>query len=196
MSQGGNLMVTSQKLDRRKKYTQMVLKQSLMELLKEKQMSTITVKEICALADVNRSTFYAHYTNHFDLLAQIENEFIDDMTMYLQSYNFEGGEAALQISEKIISYFGSKFEECQTLLSDYSGSSFEKKVRQVAQTYMVTNWMEISHMDEDILEYASAFIVSGSIEMMKVWLQNDMDKTPKEMAAIITNIVNKGVGSY
>src|SRR5699024_3526812 len=159
------------------------LKQSLMDVLKEKQMSTITVKEICALADVNRSTFYAHYTYHFDLLSQIENEFIDDMTMYLQSYNFEGVVAALHILEKIILYFGSKFEECQTLLSDYSGSSFEKKVRQVAQTYMVTNWMEISHMDEDILEYASAFIVSGSIEMMKVWLQNDMDKTPKEMAA-------------
>src|SRR5699024_8917539 len=112
--------------------------------------------------------------NHFDLLAQIENEFIDDMTMYLQSYNFEGGEAALQISEKIISYFGSKFEECQTLLSDYSGSSFEKKVRQVAQTYMVTNWMVISHMDEYILVYDSAFIVYGSIDVMILWLHKYM----------------------
>src|SRR5699024_12391094 len=104
MSQGGNLMVISQKLDRRKEDTQMVLKQSLMDVLKEKQMSTSTVKEICALADVNRSTFYAHYTNHFELLAQRENEVIDDMTMYLQSYNFEGGEAGLRLSDKIISY--------------------------------------------------------------------------------------------
>src|SRR5699024_12375031 len=100
-------------------------KQRLMDLLKEKQMSTITVKEICALADVNRSTFYAHYTNHFDLLAQIENEFIDDMTMYLQSYNLEGGEAALQISAKILSYFGSEYEECQTLVSDHSAAPSE-----------------------------------------------------------------------
>src|SRR5699024_12575379 len=98
MSQGGNLMVISQKLDRRKKDSQMVLKQRLMELLKEKQMSKITVKEICALADVNRSTLYAHYTNHFDLLIQIENEFIDDMTMYMQAYKFAGVVAVVHVS--------------------------------------------------------------------------------------------------
>ena len=35
-----------EKLDARKRYTQMVLKQSLLELLKEKPVSRITVKEV------------------------------------------------------------------------------------------------------------------------------------------------------
>ena len=52
-----------EKLDARKRYTQMVLKQSFLELLKEKPVSRITVKEVCALAQLNRATFYAHYSD-------------------------------------------------------------------------------------------------------------------------------------
>ena len=42
--------------DRRVKYTQMVLNESLLEVLREKPLSRITVKEICDRADINRST--------------------------------------------------------------------------------------------------------------------------------------------
>ena len=48
-----------EKLDARKRYTQMVLKQSFLKLLKEKPVNRITVKEVCALAQLNRATFYA-----------------------------------------------------------------------------------------------------------------------------------------
>ena len=44
------------KTDARKRYTQMVLKQSLLKLLKEKQVNRITVKEVCELAQLNRAT--------------------------------------------------------------------------------------------------------------------------------------------
>lgn len=185
--------MASEKMDRRKKYTRMVLKQSLMDLLKKKQISTITVKEVCALADINRSTFYAHYFDHYDLLEQIEEELIEDLTMYLNSYNFEKEEEAFQMTEKLIDYFAAKQEECQTLLSDNSDSSFEQKVRHVARKYMMTNREEIAYQDEDISEYVSSFIIGGSIAVMKEWLLNDMNKTSKEIAGIITNLANKGI---
>lgn len=41
---------------------------ALIELLKERSFSEITVSEICKKANVNRSTFYSHYTNTVDLL--------------------------------------------------------------------------------------------------------------------------------
>ncbi|PAV29624.1 TetR family transcriptional regulator [Virgibacillus profundi] len=185
--------MTSDKLDRRKKYTRMVLKDSLMKLLKEKQISTITVKEICELADINRSTFYAHYSDQFDLLEQIEEELIEEMIMYLRTYDFEKEDEALQMTERLIKYFASKQDECQTLLNENVDSSFEKKVMVVAQRFIMKDWMEVKHLDEDISEYLSTFIVSGSIQVMKVWLNNGMDKSPKEMAEIIINVINKGI---
>lgn len=44
--------------------------QAFLELLEKKDFSYITVKEICAKAGVNRSTFYLHYETVEDLLSE------------------------------------------------------------------------------------------------------------------------------
>ncbi len=62
--------------DARVRYTQKVLKDSLLQLLEKKPINKITVKEVCELAELNRATFYAHYTDCFDLLESIENEML------------------------------------------------------------------------------------------------------------------------
>ena len=62
------------KTDARVKYTKMVLKKALLELMQHKPVNKITVKEICERAELNRATFYAHYSDCFDLLESIEEE--------------------------------------------------------------------------------------------------------------------------
>lgn len=44
--------------------------EALLSLLLEKDFAYITVKDVCARAGVNRSTFYLHYENTADLLAE------------------------------------------------------------------------------------------------------------------------------
>jgi AcrR family transcriptional regulator len=50
-------------IDRRVARTRTVLQQALIELIPERGFAGITVEEICARADVGRSTFYTHYEN-------------------------------------------------------------------------------------------------------------------------------------
>ncbi|WP_405100212.1 TetR/AcrR family transcriptional regulator [Oceanobacillus sp. FSL H7-0719] len=187
--------MSSKKMDRRKKYTRMVLKDSLLQLLKEKQFSAITVKEICETADINRSTFYAHYTDQYELLEKIEEEMIDDLNLYLRSYNFKEKNEVLQMTEKIIEYFSEKKDEVQILLNTSSHSSFQLKVMEVAHRYISKQWKEFEHMDEDLAKYLSVFIVSGSVQVIKLWLNDDdgLEKSPKEMALFINNLIDKGV---
>lgn len=45
------------KVDRRIKYTKMVLEESFIRLLEKKDISQISIKEICENADINRATF-------------------------------------------------------------------------------------------------------------------------------------------
>ncbi|MFD1849808.1 TetR/AcrR family transcriptional regulator [Oceanobacillus bengalensis] len=182
-------------MDRRKKYTRMVLKDSLMKLLKEKQISTITVKEICELADINRSTFYSHFSDQFDLLNQIEEEIIEDMNSYLSQYNFDKEEESLQMIEKILEYIISKHDICQTLLNENGDAAFQKRVMIVAQRFLMKNWKAVNNINEDISEYLSTFLISGSIHVIKSWLDHGMDKAPKEMAEIINNFTNKGLSA-
>lgn len=65
------------KIDARVRYTQKVLKESFLKLLEEKPVNKITVKEVCELAELNRATFYAHYTDCFALLESIEDEMLE-----------------------------------------------------------------------------------------------------------------------
>ena len=60
------------KQDARVRYTKMVVKSSLLELMQTKPVAKITVTEICEKAGINRATFYSHYSDPTDLLHSIE----------------------------------------------------------------------------------------------------------------------------
>lgn len=61
--------------DRRTAYSKKVIRESLLELMKEKPLNKITVREICDKADVNRSTFYSYYMDIYDLYRTILKDF-------------------------------------------------------------------------------------------------------------------------
>ncbi|MDF1507936.1 TetR-like C-terminal domain-containing protein [Robertmurraya sp. DFI.2.37] len=180
------------KLDRRKKYTRMALKDGLIKLLQEKPISAITVKEICGIADINRSTFYSHYLDHYDLLNKIEEEIIEDMAGYLNECTYEKDEDDLLLIERLLEYFHSKHEVCTTLLNENMDTTFQKKVTIFAHQSFMKNWRASHTLDKEIADYVSTFIISGSIDVIRKWLNNGMDKPPKEMAEVISTLIKKG----
>ena len=62
------------KNNRRAQMSRLLLRTALVELMQKKPFSEITIKEICEQADLNRTTFYLHYTDQSALLADVENE--------------------------------------------------------------------------------------------------------------------------
>lgn len=72
------------KTDARVKYTKMVLKNALLELMKEKTVNRITVREVCDKAGLNRATFYTHYADCFALLESIENDLLRDFELSME----------------------------------------------------------------------------------------------------------------
>ena len=51
--------------DLRTRYTRQVITDAFLQLLRQKPVEGITVKEVCALAQINRSTFYRQYKDCF-----------------------------------------------------------------------------------------------------------------------------------
>ncbi len=183
----------STKMDRRKQYTRKVLKESLMTLLKSKTISSITVKEICKLADINRSTYYAHFANQYELLESIEEEFIEDLVHTLNQYNFSKAEEALQLTEALFEYIALKSEICQTLLSENTDIHFHKKGMDIVQKFVFHHAITDNKLEQETYEYINLFLVSGTIYVIKNWLENGQNKSPKEMAEILHNFTYKGL---
>ncbi|SDZ76197.1 Transcriptional regulator C-terminal region [Thalassobacillus cyri] len=180
------------KLDRRKKYTRIVLKESLITLLARKPISEITVKEICELADINRSTFYTHYTDQYDLLSKIEEEITEDMNEYLNSYNYPAEEESIQMTQKILEYVIENKFMFHTLLKKDATPTFEKRMMELTRGFMMNNWMSDNHLGQEEVNYLSTFVISGAIHVIKDWIANDMDQSPKDMAYMINNFINYG----
>lgn len=61
-------------------------RQALIQLLQEKPVEEITVRELTERADVNRGTFYSHYQNIYHMLEQVENELFDELGRLLDAY--------------------------------------------------------------------------------------------------------------
>ena len=114
------------KENRRVKMTKMLLNESFLKFLAEKPLARITIKEICEDADVNRSTYYAHFTDPYDQLKKLESDIMIDMTIYVDNIVTEGlhdDKKQRQIIRGILEYIQSKKYVFQVLLE--KGGDFD-----------------------------------------------------------------------
>lgn len=72
------------KIDLRIIKTKNLLYQTLLELMKEKMFEEIKVSDICNKALINRSTFYAHYSDKYELLTDCINNLKKSLTEELE----------------------------------------------------------------------------------------------------------------
>lgn len=182
------------KIDRRKRYTRMVLKNSLMELLNEKPISSITIKEICENADINRSTFYSHYADQYDLLNKIEDEIIEELNQALLQYDYTKEKEMLAMTKYLLDYVHSRHEHFRILFSEHGNKRFTHKVMHAAQAHIMNDFNELEHhMSEAAAKYMTIYSISGGITAIEYWLESGMRESTSEMAKIITEISNNGL---
>ena len=140
------------KLDRRVLYTKMFLKESLLELMKEKPIDKITPTELCRHANINRNTFYAHYYTTRDLLVEIEEEFSSQMIESL-------GETlpivnTLDLLENVCRIVYEKKEFCKVLLSKNGDAAFLQNVILIGRDQIIKNWETMGlHLNDEKTDY-------------------------------------------
>ena len=181
------------KSDRRALYTKMILKQSFLEIMRDKPINKITVKEVCVKADINRATFYAHFTDVYDMLNTIENELYD----VIQN-SFERGWETKSLEElltEVCTDIKKNGEVYNVILSENGDKSFLNRVLNIAYERCMFAW-SAKTQSEDItkLEKIYHFFSHGSAAVILSWVQNGMRESPKAIAGFIKEITEKGLG--
>ena len=95
---------TEKKEDRRVRRTKKLLSQGLIELMQQKQVKDITVRELADLVDVNRGTFYLYYRDIFDMLERLEEELFEQLNAVILAHK---GELYFSAITEISSFFRS-----------------------------------------------------------------------------------------
>jgi len=123
--------------DARVRYTRRVLKEAFLTLLREKPVNKITVKEVCELAELNRATFYAHYSDCFALMVSIEQELID---AFARSLTLVASFDVSALIEAIYTMVEQHEEACRVLIFHGASPSVLGRMIDLARKESIRSW--------------------------------------------------------
>lgn len=183
-----------QKIDKRVALTKNLLKNALVRLMKDQHISKISVRTLCDEASVNRSTFYAHFSDQYDLLYHVEQEVLENLKKYIDTQDLTGSlPISTQSLGRILEYVKDNAELSKVLLSENCDFTFQKDVVQLAQ--LVTAHMNQS-VDARTQDYIKEFGVTGCISVLQKWLQDGMIESTEKMTELIMQVLSQGVSSF
>ena len=179
------------KLDARKRYTQMMLKQSFLKLLQQKPVNRITVKEVCALAQLNRATFYAHYSDCFALKESIENEPIGAFEKSLRYVNSFDVTALI---EAIYDMVDQNQEACRVLILDDPGAVVLMRMIALAKEDSIAYWRkELPNASETDLEMMYTHLSNG---LMHVVVEGYDKYSKDEIIRFVSRVVKASLSLF
>jgi AcrR family transcriptional regulator len=185
-----------EKTDIRVRFTQKVLQESLLALMKEKSILDITIKEICEGAGLSRSTFYMYYKDQYDLLRQIEEQTFNEAEIIVRLAKMKKKPSVREISvifENTLQFIADNSNSIQVLLSENGDRSFQKKFfrRGIESSGKFTEIAAVTLRDKKDILYSSVYIVSGVIALIQEWLKNGMDMPVPEMAKLLARLTRE-----
>ena len=169
------------KSDARVKYTKMILRQSLLTLLREKSIDKITISELCKKAEINRGTFYSHYATAYELLKDIEESYIADNLKTFRDFwssNYEMNNMQL-----IFENIHTNRDIYQVLLGENGDPDFKNKIRKESVNGIIEGWQkEYPSFERDDIVFLFEFIFGGMTQLIINWTKDDQGISPEEMA--------------
>ncbi len=174
----------AKKESRRVKMTKMILNESFLKSLAVKPLSRITIKEICEDADLNRSTYYAHFTDPYNQLKKLEADIMVDMTIYVDSIVTEGiydKKKQRQILKGILEYIQSKKHVFQVLIGNNGDANFQRNIL----TFFGNRIFKSGNSDgaENTKKaYEYIFASTGSFGLIYHWIMDDNSVSIDEIA--------------
>ncbi|MBN2797499.1 MAG: TetR/AcrR family transcriptional regulator [Clostridia bacterium] len=182
----------SQSEDRRVKYTKLFLKESLIDLLEEKNIGSITIKELCEKADVNRGTFYKHYADQYALLKSIEDEYVEKV---MQDINYTNRiqDEIYPLAYDILVFIKENEKISRILLHDRVGNAFPKRIIGLVYDRMLSFIAYETTIDLARIQLISSFTLNGCIGAIQNWFDSNFILTTEEVADMITLLVTSSL---
>lgn len=182
-----DMEIKPKKENRRVAMTKRMLKDSLVELLKQKDIYHITIRELCLNADINRTTFYKYYSSQFELLNEMEDDIINviSTTINQNIRHFE------QIVVLICKYFEDNLDFMRMLINNNIDNKFAQKMLSI-DIVKYAFYKEAADMfTPSEIEYLYEFMQYGSFQMICHWLNKDNRESPQVLARLMKRIATR-----
>ena len=180
-------MSDGKKEDRRIRKTKKALREGLAELLTEKSIQSITVKELTDKADVHRSTFYANFNDIFDLYNQVEDVVIQELRDILSvEYNFD----TKAFFGVLFRYIEDNKKVCRLVFGRHVNSSFFNRIFGLLKDSGIDCWRREYNLavPAEALEPYVYFFLSGSLGLVGEWVARDFERPADELLTMLADL--------
>jgi AcrR family transcriptional regulator len=183
--------------DRRAIRTKTMLRNALSELINKKGFNEISITDLTRIADINRGTFYLHYADKYDLLEQSENEIIQEIQeqtkdmVCIDLLNNESIERPIPMLIKLFQCFKENAIFMKAILGPNGDPTFHNKLKKLIETNLFEKKLLNMYKQENMLvpkEYFISYVLSAHLGVMQQWLESGMEKSPEEMALILSKL--------
>lgn len=183
-------------LDRRSRYSMMVIRQALFELLETKDLDEITVVNICAKADVNRGTFYKYYRDVPDLYDKTEDSLVEEIYALMKKTD----------SNDFQNHFF--FREILDILANNKeftyiaqNKAFSERLAQKLLAFFIPYLKQMLHkkcpnaneQDSDLL---LEYVLGGCIRVVSYWLKDGMQISIDEISNKLSSMIAHSFSMY
>jgi len=185
------------KNDHRTRVTKLLIRKAFTHLLKQKPIQSISIKELCELAGINRGTFYTHYTDIYDLRSQMEEEMLQDFEKALEPLfcNEQEQLTPVKITAGVFQCLKENSDLCTVTLGDYGDKAFALKLINMGREKCVASYSGyFKNASAKEIEYFYAFASAGCIGLLQKWLEEGMVTPAQQVAEMAEDMMCRGIG--
>lgn len=162
-----------------------------MTLMSRKAFKDITIKDITELADLNRGTFYLHYSDTYELLMAMENDVLDDFQNMINGYfETKPSNSLMSLLQPIVHYIVENEEICRNLFENSASNDFLIKFKTLVHkngAVLIERLYPACRTTDS--DYFFEFVTYGLIGILKRWLDSGTAQTEEEIAKISNDAI-------
>ena len=175
--------------DRRTRRTRAAIEGAFSELIQKKDINKITIKDITEKADTNRSTFYTHYEDIYDLLRVVEDKLINRIVV-LHNNNILDESARSDMTESL-QYISDNRSLFSAIINSSQGSVFLNRLCDVLGGKLMALFDKVP--DNDMVV---TFYTNGAIAVIRDWLNSDTNSmSAEQMCRFIEHTIRVGINA-
>ncbi|MCM1267800.1 MAG: TetR/AcrR family transcriptional regulator [Bacteroidales bacterium] len=173
-------------MNQRVKITKRMLREGLLRLLKQKNLDKINITELCREAGVNRTTFYRYYELPGDILLEMQSEFFEEIFRSFQK------PLTADDVERFFLCLSEQSDLAKLLFQHTPEADWLKIFNHIYQNISDKTTMKVFQNPEaDNVRLLSAYLAGGTYFLARQWIMEDIPISPKEVAGIALNMLEK-----